>query len=210
MQISVRLPVLALAAALLLGAAPLPAVSAFMETYAKIDSYVATVTTHETNGKDVQDRTYRYAYLKPHFAKADVTAGPGKGGGAVWRGGDTLKGHQGGFLSGIKLNISIHDGRAVSLRGDTIERGSLDSIVSDLKAPNQSQSSGVVDAQPVDIVTITYPQPENGVVKETISFSKATHLPVRRTQYGAGDTILKQENITSLDTSVKLTEADFN
>jgi hypothetical protein len=182
-----------------------------MDTYGKIDSYVATVTTHETNGKDVQDRTYRYSYLKPHFAKADVTAGPGKGGGAVWRGGDTLKGHQGGFLSGIKLNISIHDGRAVSLRGDTIERGSLDSVVADLKAaPNQTESSGVVDGTPVDIVTISYPQPQNDIVKETIAFSKATHLPVRRTQYGAGDTILKQEDIKSLDTSVKLTEADFN
>ncbi len=196
-------------AAVLLGAAPLPATSAFLEAYAKIDAYVATVTTHEIMGNDTQDRTYRYTYLKPHFAKADVTAGPGRGGGAVWRGGDTIKGHQGGFLSGIKLNIGIHDGRAVSLRGDTIQRGSLDSIVDDLKAPDQTESAGTIEGMAVDIVTIAYPQPVNGVTRETIAFSKTTHLPVRRVQYGA-ETLLKQEDIKSIDTSVKLTEADFN
>jgi hypothetical protein len=206
----IRLPALALAFVWLLGTGPLPAVSAFMEAYAKIDSYVADVTMHETNGNAVQDRTYRYSYLKPHFAKAEVTSGPGKGGGVVWRGGDTLKGHQGGFFSRIKVEMSIHDRRAVSLRGDTIEFGSIESVVADLKAPNQTESSGTVDAQPVAIVTISYAQPENGVVKEAIAFSKTTHLPIRRTQYGPGDAVLKQVDIRSLDSSVKLTEADFN
>ncbi len=204
-----RLSVFTLAAVVLLGAAPLPAATAFMDAYAKVDGYQATVTTHEIEGKDSQDRTYRYTYLKPHFARADVLSGPGKGGGAVWRGGDTLKGHMGGFLSGIKQTINIHDGRAVSLRGDTIEHGSLDSIVADLKSPDQSESTSTINGTPVDVITIAYPTPVNDVTKEQIFFSKTTHLPVRRIQYG-GTTILKQEDITSLDTSVKLTEADFN
>src|SRR5580658_2765900 len=81
--------------------------NAFFDAWSKIDSYTCTITAHETKGTDVQDRVYHYAYLKPHFARIDIVDGPGKGGGAVWTGGDSVRGHQGGLLSGIQLNVSI-------------------------------------------------------------------------------------------------------
>ena len=130
----------------LLGAAPEAAATAFLETWAKTPSYTTDIKVHETKGSDVQDRTYHYAYLKPHFAKIDVTGGPGRGGGVTWDGGDTVSGHQGGLLSGIHLKVSIHDARAVSLRGDTIDSGSFQNMADAIKAaPSETVSEETVN-----------------------------------------------------------------
>ncbi len=87
----------------LLGAGP-AAAGEFLDAWAKVSSYTCTIKVHETKGTDVQDRTYNYAYLKPHFAKIDITGGPGRGGGASWTGGDTVSGHQGGILEWYSLD----------------------------------------------------------------------------------------------------------
>src|SRR6202161_2502180 len=118
----------------LLGAAPSGPAAAFLDAWAKIPSYTCNIKVHETKGTEVQDRTYHYAYLKPHFAKIDITGGPGRGGGAAWKGGDTVSGHQGGILSGIHLNVSIHDGRAVDLRGGTIDEASFENMAELIKS----------------------------------------------------------------------------
>src|SRR6202171_3710472 len=115
------------------GAAPAGPAAAFLEAWAKVPSYTANIKAHLVKGTDVQDRTYHYAYLKPHFAKIDITGGPGRGGGAVWTGGDTVSGHQGGLLSGIHLKVSIHDGRAVDLRGHTIDQASFENVAENIK-----------------------------------------------------------------------------
>ncbi len=198
---------LALGAALL-GAAPTGAAAAFLEAWAKIPSYTANLKVHMTKGTDVQDRTYHYAYLKPHFAKVDITGGPGRGGGASWKGGDTVSGHQGGMLSGIHLNISIHDGRAVDLRGHTIDQGSFDNIADGIKAaPAVTNGEETVNGTAYD--TVTYPYKDDaGATKRTIFLSRTTHLPARRVTY-AGDTVVETEDITDVNTSANLKESDF-
>jgi outer membrane lipoprotein-sorting protein len=187
-----------------------PAETAFTDAWAKVTSYTTTIVVHETNGKDTQDRTYHYAYLKPHFARIDVVEGPGKGGGAVWTGGDTVRGHQGGFLSGIQLTVSIHDSRAVSLRGDTLLRASFQSVADDLKASsNVTESAGTVEGQAVDVLTAPLASADTeGVTKHVIYLSKTTHLPVQRTTY-AGDQAVKNERFTDVNTSANLKESDF-
>lgn len=192
----------------LLGAAPGSAATAFLETWAKTPSYTTDIKVHETKGSDVQDRTYRYAFLKPHFAKIDITGGPGRGGGAVWDGGDTVSGHQGGFLSGIHLKISIHDGRAVSLRGDTIDSGSFQNMADALKtAPSETVSDETVNGTAADAVAIPY-HDDNGATKRVIVLSKATHLPIRRLTY-AGEVVVKSEDFTNVNAAANLKESDF-
>jgi hypothetical protein len=188
-----------------MGAAPTsgPA-AAFLSTWASTPSYTADIKVHETKGSDIQDRTYHIAYLKPHFARLDITGGPGKGGGAVWKGGDTVSGHQGGFLSGIHLTVNIHDGKAVDLRGGTIEDASFQNMADDIaKAPTLTASEdGALDG-----VTFPFTDP-NGATKRTIWFSKTTHLPVRRVTY-AGDTIVIDEQFTNVNPAAGLKESDF-
>ena len=190
---------------------PAPA-AAFAAAWAGIDSYTATIATHQISGTNTQDRVYRYAYLKPHFAKIDIVSGPGKGGGAVWSGGDTVKGHQGGFTSFIKLSISISDPRATSLRGDTIDHGSFQSVADELSIGKvePGTTAATVDGVPSDLVAIDLaPATPGGVTKVVIALSRVTHLPVRRTAF-AGDTQVKQEDFSDVKVDPGLTEADFS
>jgi hypothetical protein len=204
---------LALCAGLLNGvaasaAAPSGAAAAFLEAWAKVPSYTANIKVHETKGTDVQDRTYHYAYLKPHFARIDITGGPGRGGGAVWNGGDTVSGHQGGILSGIHLKISIHDGRAVDLRGGTIDQASFENVAENVKtAPSLTNGEETVNGTQYDTVSFPF-KDANGATRRTVFLSRATHLPARRVTY-AGDTPVIVEDFTDVNTAANLKESDF-
>lgn len=201
------LAVLSLAAALL-GAAPSGAAAAFLDAWAKIPSYTCNIKAHLVKGTDVQDRTYHYAFLKPHFAKIDITGGPGRGGGAVWKGGDTVSGHQGGILSGIHLNVSIHDGRAVDLRGHTIDQGSFENIAQSIKdAASVTSGEETFGGTVYDAVTYPY-KDDAGGTKRTVLLSRTTHLPVRRMTY-EGDKVVETEEFTDVNTSANLKESDF-
>jgi outer membrane lipoprotein-sorting protein len=192
----------------LLGAAPTGAAAAFLDAWAKVPSYTANIKVHMTKGNDVQDRTYHYAYLKPHFARIDITGGPGRGGGAVWKGGDTVSGHQGGILSGIHLTVSIHDGRAVDLRGHTIAMGSFENVAEAIKAaPSVTNGEETVNGSAYD--TVTYPCKDDvGATKCVVFLNRTTHMPARRVTY-EGDKVVETEDFTDVNTSANLKESDF-
>ena len=192
----------------LLGAAPAGPAAAFLDAWAKVPSYTTNIKVHTTKGNDVQDRTYHYAYLKPHFAKIDITGGAGRGGGAVWTGGDTVSGHQGGFLSGIHLKVSIHDGRAVDLRGATIDMASFENMAAAIKAaPSVTTGEETLNGTAYDVVTYPY-KDDIDATKRTVFLSRTTHLPVRRVTY-AGDKVVATEDFSDVNTSANLKESDF-
>ncbi|MGD0052397.1 MAG: hypothetical protein ABSD03_11395 [Vulcanimicrobiaceae bacterium] len=205
-----RTALLAFAAGIaLLGAAPSSGPgAAFLDAWGKISSYTCNFKVHETKGTDVQDRTYHYAYLKPHYARIDITGGPGRGGGAVWTGGDTVSGHQGGILSGIHLTISIHDGRAVDLRGGTIVDGSFQNMADEVTAASSlTNGQATWNGATVDTVTFAFSDP-NGATKRTIFLSQTTHLPVRRLTY-TGETVVVDEIFTDVNPAANLAPSDF-
>jgi outer membrane lipoprotein-sorting protein len=192
----------------LLGAAASGPAAAFLEAWARVPSYTCDIKVHETKGSEVQDRTYHYAFLKPHFAKIDVTSGPGRGGGAVWKGGDTITGHRGGFVSFVKLTKSIHDPEAVDLRGGTIADGSFENMAESIKsAASATNGEETILGTSYDTVTIPY-KDDDGATKRVIFLSKATHLPARRVTY-AGETVVETEDFTNVNTAANLTEAAF-
>ena len=124
-------PVLPAAAQATFGAVvnkPTAALAQFSETFASVNDYTDTIVTKEqtNDGKQSEARTYAYKFKKPNFAVIAIEDGPGKGGGAAWRGGDKVKGHQGGLFSHIHLIVPIGDARATSLRGDTLDKASFD------------------------------------------------------------------------------------
>ncbi len=192
----------------LLGAAPSGAAADFLDAWTKVQSYTCDIKVNETKGTETQERTYRYAFLKPNFARIDITGGPGKGGGAVWKGGDTVSGHQGGFLSGIHLTISIHDPRAVDLRGGTIDQGSFQNIATWIQdAPMLSNGEETWNGTAYDTVTAPYTD-ALGATKRTVFLSKSTHLPARRVTY-AGDAVVEDEVFTNINPLAALMEGDF-
>jgi outer membrane lipoprotein-sorting protein len=195
------------------GRASASALSDFSDAWAKVNDYTCQITTHETIGADVQDRTYDYAFKKPHSAKIDITGGPGKGGGSVWTGGDTVLGHQGGLLRGIKMNVATTDPRATSLRGDTISSASFGSILAVYQGGKGTLSESTIDTisgSPVDTITlmIANPSANKDVSKDVLYISRATHLPVRRERY-EGTILVKREDFVNIKTNTGLKDSDF-
>ena len=160
-----------------------------------------------------QDRVYQYEFMKPHFVKTLILDGDGKGSGGVWTGGDQVSGHQGGFLSGIHLKISLHDPRAVSLRGVTIPEGLLQRIVDNyatIPGKLTQVDGGKVQGVETDRIELKVADPasNNGVSDQILYLSKETHWPVRQIMY-SGSQIVLDENVTDLKTNVGLTQSDF-
>jgi outer membrane lipoprotein-sorting protein len=192
----------------LLGAAPVGPAATFLEAWAKVPSYTANIKVHAIKGTDVQDRTYHYAYLKPHFAKIDITGGPGRGGGAVWKGGETITGHRGGMASFIKLSKPIHDAEAVDLRGGSIDEASFENVAENIKtAVSATIGEETVSGAVYDTVTIPF-KDANGATKRTIFLSKVTHLPTRRVTY-SGDAVVLIEDFSDVNSAANLKESDF-
>ena len=191
----------------LLGATPAP-VGAFADAWAKVPGYTCEIVVHETKGGDVQDRTYKYTYLKPHFAKIDILAGPGRGGGAVWKGGDTIVGHRGGVLSGIHMTRPLTDPEAVDLRGHTMDGASFQAMLDALRdAVSATVAEETFNGAPVDVVSVPFTD-RDGATRRATFLSRTTHLPVRRVTY-AGTAVVEDETFARVDVNANLKPSDF-
>ncbi len=218
-----RTPLLILAAALaavllpraFAGAASgTPAVSAFDDAFGKTTSFTYKLHSHEVKGDDVQDRVYDYSFLKPHNAKTLIESGPGRGGGAVWTGGDQVSGHQGGLFSGIHLKISLHDGRAVSIRGYTIPDGLPQNIIARYTSVKgdltQTSDAGAVDGAQTDLLTLKVADPASngGITLQKLYLSQQSHFPVRQVLY-EGDKVVLDQSFTDWNLNANLSQNDF-
>jgi outer membrane lipoprotein-sorting protein len=190
-----------------------PAIDAFNDAFGKLTQFTYKLHSHEVKGSDTQDRVYDYSFMKPHFAKTLIESGPGRGGGAVWTGGDQVSGHQGGMLSFVHLKISIHDGRAVSLRGYTIPDGLPQSIVQtyvDVKGTltqNAGGKIGNVDTDMLDL-KVADPASNGGISEQKIWLAQDTHFPVRQMLY-SGDQVVLDQSFTDWNFNPNLTQNDF-
>ena len=218
-----RTPLLILAAALAAvllphafatAASETPALSAFNEAFGKTNSFTYKLHSHEVKGDDVQDRVYDYSFMKPHFAKTLIESGPGKGSGGVWAGGDQVSGHQGGFLSGIHLKISVHDGRAVSIRGYTIPDGLPQNILERYTTVKgdltQGSNAGMIDGGQTDMLTLKVADPasNDGISLMKIYLSQQTHFPLRQMLY-EGDKVVLDQSFTDWNLNANLSQGDF-
>lgn len=161
-----------------------PEFDAFRKAWDGLTNYTGTIVSHETtnDGKQAQNRTYTYKFVKPNAALITVIAGPGKGGGAAWHGGPKVKGRQGGMIAFLKITLAKNDPRAMSLRGDQIDAASfgfqLDHFAT---VPGALTETKTADGTLVTLVP-QVPEP-GGVTKETLTFSAGTHLPMKREQF---------------------------
>lgn len=193
-----------------------PALEAAVAAFASVNDYEEEMIVHERtdDGRRVQDRTYDYKWKRPDFARIAVTAGPGKGQVAVWHGGETLRAHPGGFFSFIRVTLAIGDPRALSLRGDSMTRASLEAQIKRFRETEGSwhQAPGpAIEGQATTAVTFTVADPEGNrkVSKEIIYLSDATHVPMRFEQF-VGKELVKYGMVRNVRVNLGLTDADFN
>jgi hypothetical protein len=156
----------------------------------KINTYECTISSHEVEGTDVQDRVYHLRFEKPLETRVDVVDGDGRGSAAVWDGGDRVRGHQGGMLSMIKLNVDIHSKLATSIRGTTIAQANFGALVDHLRSLDPSSMHVTADAdKSVLVVEEDFPAPDTDVTKE-VYFLGPDGLPTEYFQY-AEDVVVK-------------------
>ncbi len=174
----------------------LPGWDAFARTVDRMNAYTMVVTTHEVQGASVEDRVYACSYAKPGFARSEIASGPGRGSTAVWHGGETVRGHAGGFLRGIKLDVPEHDRRATDLRGNTIEMGYFPTIIKTFESSGKlSESAGptVAGEQTVAVTLIPdAPAQERDLTREILVISAQSHLPLEHLGY-QGDALVERE-----------------
>ncbi|HKW44537.1 MAG TPA: hypothetical protein VJN22_02705 [Candidatus Eremiobacteraceae bacterium] len=159
------------------------ALAKFSAAWDAVHTYTCAISAHEVRGSDVQDRVYHVAFARPHTMRADIVAGAGRGGAAIWTGGDTLYGHQGGFLSFVRMHLNIHDPRAVSLRGTTVAQVSFGAL---LERFEHLKTSALDAKEAGGLTTVTAavsdPDTEMGVTAEVLILG-ANHIPVEYDQY---------------------------
>ncbi|HET9343637.1 MAG TPA: hypothetical protein VFO25_12060 [Candidatus Eremiobacteraceae bacterium] len=184
------------------------ALAKFATVWDKLGSYTCSLSAHEVLGTRVQDRTYTFVFRKPYDTKMDITGGDGKGGAAVWHGGDTLRGHQGGFLSFVKLNLNIHDSRATSIRGTTIAQANYGAILDHVKS-----LKGTIEATPADngtYIDFSVPDPSSdmNVTKERVVLA-SNGLPSEYEQW-EGDTLVRRVDYTDVVIDPHISDSAFN
>ena len=189
-----------------------PALTAFDRAFETIADYQMTVTSHEVSGSRVQDRGYHYAFLKPHYEKIDIVAGDGRGGGAVWAGGDTVKGHK-GFLSFIHLTRSLHSADATSLLGLTMVDGLMQNVVDRFETSSgklEQHAGPAFEDRATDEVVLQGANPATnfGIDKFVVDLSRATHFPVRLQGFASGSMVLDQ-HYSGIKVNTGLTKGDF-
>lgn len=179
----------------------------------RLHDYTVTIEVHETNGRKTQDRMVRYWYEKPTLARAEIVSGPGSGGVAVWHGGDTVRGHQGGFLRFITLNVNIHDARTTSLRGDTIDSASFESQLEHVRTTKgklEEAEGPTIEGSATDAITFEAADPaaNRNVSREVLYISRVTHLPLKRELF-EGNALVKTQLFSALRVNPGLEAKDF-
>lgn len=155
----------------------------FAHAWAKVDSYTCTITAREISGSKVQDRVYQMYFQKPHNTRLNITGGDGRGSAAVWQGGDTVTGHQGGWLSMVKLNLNIHAHLATSLRGTTIADANFGAILDHLTGLKSTTATAQTEADKTTVtLPVSDPDADGGVTQEVIVLGK-DGLPAQYDQY---------------------------
>lgn len=170
-----------------------PEFEAFRHAWADVVNYTTTIVAHEStnDGKTVDDRTFVYKFVKPNNALISVISGPGKGGGAAWHGGATVRAHKGGFGSFIKLTLAEDDPRVTSLRGDRIEVASFGYVVEHFATVPGSLSEAKAATGTTVTLSPATPEP-SGITREVITLSPTTHLPIKHEAF-VGERTVKSE-----------------
>ncbi|MBV8669227.1 MAG: hypothetical protein JOZ28_08440 [Candidatus Eremiobacteraeota bacterium] len=181
------------------------AIARFAKAWADVRSYECVVSIHEVEGSHVQDRVMRVTFEKPYNTRVDILAGEGHGGAIVWRGGDKVRGHEGGFLSAIKVDVDVHDRRVTSLRGATVAEANWGALYDHLTSLRPDSVQAVVLG---DTTTLTYAVPdppgEGNVTKEVLMLG-GNSLPIEYDQY-IGDELVS--HVTTSDVKLNINPPD--
>ena len=187
-----------------------PAWTAFANAVAQSGDTVETVASDQTKGKTSAKVTYKISFRKPNYARCEIVDGAGKGGVSVWRGGATVEARAGDG-SATTVTFARTDPAVTDLLGNPCGATALPLIAQGWPATGTlAESAGpTVGGVQTSLVTFAPRVPAaNGITKEEVLLSKATHLPVASKGY-RGDEVVESSTIEAIVTNATLPDSTF-
>jgi outer membrane lipoprotein-sorting protein len=170
-----------------------PSLDKYRAAWSHIDNYTCRIESHMVAGSKHEDRISNIYFKRPMMVRMDILQGNrphDNGSVAVYEGGQTIRGHQGGLFSGIVKTIDMHDPRATSIRGTVITDALLNRPLDAISQYERRHL--IVTASPNGSTTvITCEAPKNSpfvaqddnVCKDVITYDNATNLPLHWERY---------------------------
>ncbi|HLJ82690.1 MAG TPA: hypothetical protein VKT51_00770 [Candidatus Eremiobacteraceae bacterium] len=185
------------------------ALAKWTKAWSQVQTYTVTMTARETQGSDVQDRVYDLYYAAPNHVRMDIVDGAGKGSQALWTGGDTVDGHQGGFLRFIHLHLKLTNPIATSMRGVTIAQATFGAVLDMIKALKASSLDAATVGDTTTITaTVADPTTDGGITKDVV-YLASNGLPTGYDQY-EGDIDVNHMVYSDLKVNVPLPDSTWN
>jgi hypothetical protein len=185
------------------------ALAKWATAWAAVHTYSVTMTAHEVQGNDVQDRVYNLYYAAPNHVRMDIVDGADKGSQAVWTGGDTVDGHRGGFLRFIHLHLKLTNPLAVSMRGVTIAQATFGGVLEMIKGLKASSIDATTAGNTTSIsVVVADPTTDDGITKDVV-YLASNGLPTGYDQY-EGDADVNHMVYTDTKVNVPLPDSTWN
>lgn len=192
---SLRFVILAFAV-VALGAAPSP-LAPFANALDAVTGYHTTINTFEAKGSETRLSTFDFRFTKsPPSITMGIVKGPNAGATVRWSGGTSVSAGKGMF----RKNVALTDSLVTSLRGYTIVDLTFGSILKHaestpgtLEQRSMQLGSTTVDAITLDVKT---PSEDDGMTREVLYLSPATHLPVRIDGF-TGSTLVRSYSFES-------------
>jgi hypothetical protein len=100
--------------------------------YRLIDDYQCRMEEFSIKDGRREERIMNYYFKKPKLIRIDILQGNrafDRGSVGVYRGGDKVSGHRGGIMKDITLNISKDSPLATSIRGESIDRSDMATVI---------------------------------------------------------------------------------
>ena len=180
-----------------------PAWAKFKDVWKNVTSYSATVVVFEREGTEVRSSILDYTFRKPSSATVHFSAGPNAGVTVVWNGGNTVVAHRGtGITALFKKTFSLHDPRATTIRGSSIDQLSFAAILAHAQGTpgivSQDLGPAILDI-PTEAVTLvpTSSLADTGLTREVVDISVPTGLPLRVLGY-EGDILVRQIDFSNI------------
>ena len=168
----------------------------FVQAWAAVQAYSATVTVFERKGTQVQNVVFDYRFRKPTNVTVHVVSGTNAGVTLTWNGGPTVVGRRGSGIAALfKRTLSLHDPLATTIRGSSIDQLSFGAILAHARGIGTlaTAPSEEIDGNATEAMSLTSADPaaNAGLTREILALSPITHLPVRVLGFN-GPTLVRQ------------------
>ena len=188
------------------------------EQWEQVNDYTCIMKLYAKNADKEEKSTIEQKFLKPKWIYMKITDGKGKGSVAVYNPlTKKAKGHTGGLLKFITVNLELTDNRITSARGHRIDQSDFGTLIARLKeyrVMNEFTSSTktVFQEKPAYLLTAEVNDTTMlwGAKKEKIWINAGNLFPLHIEQFMSDGELVHYSTFIDIKIDTDLRDEDFN